>query len=135
MGLPLVTEKSAVGVDVAVLAGVPWAGVGGAVLDEGAGVVLGPEAVEGEGEALGALGGVGVGVAELGRPGEVEEVVVEGLGGGLLLDGAGLGLWWGCCAGLGLCVAGGDGEEQKKELEGSLHGRSQHNRVSSRARA
>ena len=42
-----------------------------------AGEVLGPEAVEDEGVALGALGGVGVGVAELGRPGEVEEVVVE----------------------------------------------------------
>ena len=40
-------------------------------------VALGPEAVEDEGEVLGALGGVGVGGAELGRPGEIEEVVVE----------------------------------------------------------
>jgi hypothetical protein len=38
--------------------------------------------VEDEGGALGALGCVGVRVAELRRPGEVEEVVVEGLGGG-----------------------------------------------------
>jgi hypothetical protein len=44
--------------------------------------------VEYEGGALGALGGVGVGVAELGRPGEVEEVVVEG-GAGVEAGGGG----------------------------------------------
>ena len=38
---------------------------------------------------LGALGGVGVGGAELGRPGEVEEVVVEVL----LAGGCGDGAW------------------------------------------
>ncbi len=77
MGLPLVMEEAWVGVDVGVLGGILGAGGGEAVFREGAGVVLGPEAVEGEGEALGALGGVGVGVTELGGPGEVEEVVVE----------------------------------------------------------
>ena len=38
---------------------------------------------------LSALGGVGMGVAELGRPGEVEEVVVEVL----LAGGCGDGAW------------------------------------------
>ncbi len=37
----------------------------------------------------GALGGCGVGGAELRGPGEVEEVVVEGLGGGVGLGGCG----------------------------------------------
>src|SRR5277367_5944486 len=84
VGLPFVAEKAGVGVDVGELGGVGWAGVGGAVLGPGAGEVLGPEAVKDEGVALGALGGVAVGVAELGGPGEVEEVVVEVLfaGGG-----------------------------------------------------
>ena len=77
VGLPLVAEETGVGVDVGELGWVGWAGVGGAVLRPGAGEVLGPEAVEDEGVALGALGGVAVGVTELGGPGEVEEVVVE----------------------------------------------------------
>lgn len=82
MGAPLVTEEAGVGVDVGEGGGVAWARVGGAVLRIATVGVLGPEAVEDEGGALGALGCVGVRVAELGRPGEVEEVVVEGLVGG-----------------------------------------------------
>ena len=82
MGAPLVTEETGVGVDVGEGGGIAWAGVGGAVLRITTVGVLWPEAVEDEGGALGALGCVGVRVAELGRPGEVEEIVVEGLGGG-----------------------------------------------------
>ena len=66
VGLPLVAEEAGVGVDVAVLGGVAGAGGVGAVLGVGAVEVLGPEAVEDEGGVLGALGGVGMGVAELG---------------------------------------------------------------------
>ena len=79
VGLPLVAEEAWIGVDVGVLRWVLRAGSGGAVLNEGTGVVLGPETVEGEGEALGTFRRIGVGVAELGGPGEIEEVVVEGL--------------------------------------------------------
>ena len=61
---------------------VAGAGFGGAVLGVAAVEVLGPEAMEDEAGVLGALCGSGVGVAELRRPGEVEEVVVEVLGGG-----------------------------------------------------
>ena len=82
VGLPLVAEEAGVGVEVAEGGGVTWAGGVGAVLGEGAGGVLGPEAVEDEGGVLGTLGGVGVRVAELGGPGEIEEVEVEGLRGG-----------------------------------------------------
>ena len=60
VGLPLVLEEAGVGVDVGELRWVGWAGVGGAVLRPGAGEVLGPEAVEDEGVALGALWGVAV---------------------------------------------------------------------------
>jgi hypothetical protein len=48
MCLPFVLKEAGVGVDVAVFGGVERAGVVGAVLEEGAGVVLGPEAVEDE---------------------------------------------------------------------------------------
>lgn len=83
---PLVTEEAGVGVDVAIGGGVARAVVRGAVLRIASVGVLRPEAVEDEGGALGALGCVGVRVAELGRPGEIEKVVVEGLltGGGLV---------------------------------------------------
>jgi hypothetical protein len=84
VGAPLVTEKTGVGIDVGVGGGVARAGVGGTVLRIAATGVLGPETVEDEGGALGALGCVGMGVAELGGPGEIEEIVVKGLcGGGL----------------------------------------------------
>lgn len=66
MGAPLVLEEAGVGVDVGVLRGVGGAGGGGAVLRVGAVGVLGPEAVENEGRVGGALGCVGVRVAELG---------------------------------------------------------------------
>jgi hypothetical protein len=79
VGAPLVTEETGVGVDVGEGGGIAWAWVGGAVLWISAVGVLRPEAVEDEGWALGTLGCVGVRVAELGGPGEVEEVVVEGL--------------------------------------------------------
>jgi hypothetical protein len=129
VGLPFVAEKAGVGVDVGELGGVGWAGVGGAVLGPGACEVLGPEAVEDEGVALGALGGVAVGVAELGGPGEVEEVVVEvlfaggggkcgasfgGGGGGFRLRGLGIGRGG---------VAGGEREKNEEPGEDSLlHG-------------
>jgi hypothetical protein len=59
------------------LAGVLRAWGVGAVLWERTGGVLGPEAVEHEGRMLGTLGGGGMGVAELGGPGEIEKVEVE----------------------------------------------------------
>lgn len=86
VGAPLVTEETGVGVDIGEGRWIAWAGVRGAVLRIATVGVLGPEAVEDEGWALGALGCVGMRVAELGRPGEVEEVVVEGLGGGCRFD-------------------------------------------------
>jgi hypothetical protein len=55
MRAPLMLEESRVGVD----------------------VLLRPEAVKDEGEVRGAFGGIGMGVAELRKPGEVQEVVVE----------------------------------------------------------
>ena len=86
VGLPFVGEEGWVGVDVGELGGIGGAGVGGAIFEEGAAwalvVALRPETVKDEGEVLGALGvggGVGMGEAELGGPGEVEKVVVEGL--------------------------------------------------------
>jgi hypothetical protein len=75
--LPLVAEQACVGVEVAVVGGVLRAAGVGAVLGKGTGGVLRPEAVEDEGEVLRALGCGGVGVAELGGPGEVEEIEVE----------------------------------------------------------
>ena len=74
VGLPLVAEEACVGVEVAVVGGVLRTGGVGAVLGKGTRGVLRPEAVEDEGEVLGALGCGGVGVAELGGPGEVEEI-------------------------------------------------------------
>jgi len=129
VGLPLVAEKALVGVEVGVLSWVLRAGGVGAVLWVGAVGVLGPEAVEDEAEMLGALGLARVGGAELGRPGEVEEVVVEGLlRGGF----AGLALrdWGGCLilrgGGLGVRLAHEvrehDGDDGKEEIEIILHG-------------
>jgi hypothetical protein len=93
VGLPLVAEEAGVGVDVAEGSGVLRSGGGGAVLGVGAVGVLGPEAVEDEAEVLGAFAGIGVGLAELGGPGEVEEVIVEVAGAGFaLLRGVGGGL-------------------------------------------
>ena len=97
MGAPLMTEEAGVGVDVAVRGGVARAVVGGAVLRIAAVGVLRPEAVEDEGGVLGALCGGGVAVAELGRPGEIEEVVVEGLLGGWGRGGGGVRLVVQCC--------------------------------------
>jgi len=74
---PLVLKQALVGVNVFVGRGVGWAGCVGAILRIGAVVVLRPEAVEDEGRVCGALGGVGVGMTKLRRPGEVEEIVVE----------------------------------------------------------
>jgi len=97
VGPPLVVEEAGVGVEVAVGGGVTRAGGVGAALGVGAGGVLGPEAVEDEGGVLGALCGGGVAVAELGRPGEIEEVVVEGLLGGWGRGGGGVRLVVQCC--------------------------------------
>ena len=129
VGLPLVPEEAGVGVDVGELGWVGWAGVVGAVLRPRASEILGPEAVEDEGVALCALGGVAVGVTELGGPGEIEEVVVEvlfagwggkcgasfGCGGG----GFGLRRWGIGCGG----IAGGEREQNEERGERSLlHG-------------
>ena len=46
--------------------------------------------MQGKGTVLGALGCGGMAVAKLGRPGEIEQVVVEGLAGGGGLSGGGL---------------------------------------------
>jgi hypothetical protein len=86
VGAPLVTEETGVGIDVGVGGRIarPW--VGGAVLRIASVGILGPEAVEDKRGTLGALGCIGVRVAELRGPGEIEEVVVEGLVGGRGLD-------------------------------------------------
>ncbi len=128
MGLPLVTEEAEVGIDVRVLVWILRAGFGGAVLREGAGVVLGPEAVEGEGETLGALGCVGVGVAELGGPGEIEEIVVEVLWAGRLRDGSGGSRLTGGCLvrWLRLRVARGHEAHGKKKREEQTRGSLRH---------
>ena len=116
MGLPLVLKEAGVGVDVGVLGWVGGAGGVGAVLGVGAVGVLGPEAVEDEGGVLGAFGGGGMGGAELGGPGEVEEVVVEVLwAGGWCWLGRGCGCLGTRCRlrrWLGAWVAAGDGEKK-----------------------
>ena len=66
VGAPLVLEEAGVGVDVAVLGWVGGSGGVRAVLRIGAVGVLRPEAMEDEGGVAGALGCVGVPVAELG---------------------------------------------------------------------
>ena len=134
VGAPLVLKEAGVGIDVGELRGIGWAGGVGAVLRVGAVGVLRPETVEDEGWVAGALGGVGMPVAKLGRPGEVEEVVVDGLrvagwececGAGGVGARRGLGRWpWGWGAG---------GEEEKKDEEGwcdLLHSGSKHIKVS-----
>ncbi len=78
VGLPLVLEEAGVGVEVAEGGGVGGAGDVPAVFRVGSVDVLGPQSVEDEAQVLGALGLLGVGGAELGGPGEVEEVEVEG---------------------------------------------------------
>jgi len=77
MGAPLVLEKSLVGVDVFIGGGVGGTCCVGAVFGISAVVILRPEAVEDKGGVRGALGCIRVGVAELGRPGEVEEIVIK----------------------------------------------------------
>ena len=132
MRAPLMLEEAGVGVDVAVLRwiGGPWSGR--TVLRIGAVGVLGPEAVEDEGGVAGALGCAGVGVTELGGPGEVEEVVVEVL--------CIAGRKCECCARVGVRCGlgrrpgrwGAGGEEEKKGRDGGcrflLHGGSKDSR-------
>jgi hypothetical protein len=122
VGLPLVAEEARVWVEVAEGGGVSWAGSVGAVLGEWAGGVLGPEAVEDEGGVLGALSGVGVRVAELWGPGEVEEVIVEGLGGGGFEGKCSRARTWdGFGCGLGVRVTGREREKKAEEDgDGSL---------------
>ena len=125
MGLPLVAEEAGVGVEVAEGGGITRAGGVGAVFGEWARGVLGPEAVEDEGGVLGALCGVGVRVAELGRPGEIEEVEVEGLRrGGFEGKCGGARTWDGFGGGLGVRVTGREREKKGEEdCDGSLlHG-------------
>lgn len=81
--LPFVLEKALVGIDVFVLRGVNGTGRGRAIGGPIAIGVLRPKAVEHEGWMCCALGGAGMGIAELRRPGEIEQIVVEaGTGGG-----------------------------------------------------
>ena len=129
VGAPLVLEQAGVGVDVVEGGAVRGGGVG-AILGIAAVVVLGPEAVEDEGGVVGALGSVGMAVAELGGPGEIEQVVVEAGGAGEL--GLELGGEARCCGGVGgVCgglggaggLAGGEGE-RKGETEGQAGGKS-----------
>jgi len=123
VGAPLVTEEAGVGIYVSVGGGIAWAGVGRTILRIATVRVLGPEAVEDERGASGALGCVGVRVAELGGPGEVEQVVVEGLGGGCRFD-----RLRGCCAGArcrfgrrpGGRIAGGEEKKDEKGRRGFL---------------
>jgi len=70
-------KQTLVGVDVFVGGGVGRAGCVGAILRVGSVVVLRPEAMKHERGVRGALRGIGMRVAELGRPGEIEEVVVK----------------------------------------------------------
>ena len=127
MGSPFVLEEAGVWVDVGVLRWVGGTGGVGAVLRVGAVGVLGPEAVEDEGGVTGALGSGGVGVTELRGPGEVEEVVVEGLGGagGAGLDGESRGVRArvGFRRGTGMRIAAGErGKKEEGEYESLLHG-------------
>ena len=88
VGAPLMLEETLVGVEVGVASWIGGARFVRAVLRIGSVGVLRPEAVEDERRVAGALGRVWMGVAELGRPGEVEEVVVEVLrGSGLRVSG------------------------------------------------
>ena len=96
MGAPFMLQESLVGVDVPVGDRIGGAGGARAIFGVGAIVVLGPEPVEDEGGVGGALGGVGMRVAELGGPGEVEKVVVEAGA-----DGKGCALSGGWICGLG----------------------------------
>jgi hypothetical protein len=112
VGAPLVLEEALVGVNVFVCGGIGRTGGAGAVFGISAVVVLGPEAMEDEGGVGGAFGSVGMGVAELGRLGEVEEVVVEAGAdgeGGVLRGGRGI-----CAGGVG-GFAGGEGEEKHED--------------------
>lgn len=125
VGVPFVLEEAEVGIDVFVLGGIGGAGGVGAVLWIGAVLVFGPQAVEDEGGVHGALGGGGMGVAKLRRPGEVEEIEIK-VGGGVRngsrrrARGTGrLRRGWGRAG-----VAGGYGKKREEEEEDSLlHGR------------
>lgn len=77
MGVPFVLQQALVGVDITEGGWVGWAGGVGAVFRIAATGVLRPEAVEDECRMRGALNGVGMRVAELRRPREIEQVVVE----------------------------------------------------------
>ena len=87
---PLVTKEAGVGGDVAEGGEIAGCGIAAAVLGIAAVEVLGPQAMQDEAEVLSALAVVGVGGAELGRPAEVEEVIVEVLRACCGGDGAGL---------------------------------------------
>ena len=77
MGVPFVLKKLLVGIDIAEGGWIAGAGGVGAVFGVATIGVLRPEAVEDEGEVGGALSGTGMRIAELGRPGKIEQVVVE----------------------------------------------------------
>ena len=75
--MPLVFQQVIVGVDITVLRWIGWAGSAGTVLRIGTIRVLWPESMQRESAVLRALGCAGMAVAELGRPGEIEQIVVE----------------------------------------------------------
>lgn len=124
VGLPLVTEKAEVGVDVFVLRGTSGPGFGGTVGRPVTVGVLRPETVEDKGWMGGALGSAGMGVAELGRPGEIEQIVVEA-GAGAGLDGSSGTLGSGLRGGIGLGFTSSEGESERQgECEESFpHGK------------
>ena len=80
MGCPFVAKKTWVRVEVAVGGRVIRAWRVGAVFGIAAIVVLGPETVKDKAGMGGALRLVGVGGAELRRPGEIEQIEVEDAG-------------------------------------------------------
>ena len=117
MRRPLVLEKAGVGVDVAVLRWVGGARGRRAVLGIRAVVVLRPEAVEHEGGMCGALGGGGVRVAELGRPGQIQKIKIEGgAGAGLLGSRLGGRFGWRSRSRAGVAAS----QQEEDETEGTL---------------
>jgi hypothetical protein len=125
MGAPLVAEETGVRVDVAVCGRIAWTGLGRTVLGISTVVVLRPEAVEDQSRVLGALGCVGVRVAELRRPREVEKVVVEVLCNRRVFgERCGAGTRSGLRRGLRMRIARGE-QKKKRQKRGDgflLHG-------------
>jgi hypothetical protein len=125
VGAPFMLKESLVGIDVAEGGWIGGAGSFGAIFGISAVDILRPEAMEDEGGVRGALGGAGMRVAELGRPGEVEQVVVESRA---LSEARNCAVWscrWARRRGVG--VGGGfAGAEQDEKRDRSSQGRELH---------